>query len=260
MKYTAGKVCLLVMLFCLFSIQTFAAEYDFVVVQPGEPGSTSDAQPVMDSLSQYLSVKTGEKVSGKYFNELEPAISWIKKNNPAWGIVDYTFYKIYGKRFSLSPIAATRPSGLDSDVWRLIVPADGPDTADKLSGAVYGTMFYNPKAAEILFSPDAVPQNFKAEGTTTVLRWFRRTARGRADGVCLNSVQFSVAENLPSFSKLKVIHTSAELPNSPVVSFGKKDLKKITDVLMKMKDDPQASDLLTLLRTQGFDSADKRLQ
>ncbi|WP_034632939.1 PhnD/SsuA/transferrin family substrate-binding protein [Maridesulfovibrio bastinii] len=254
MKYLARIFFLTALVVCLFAGQAAASANSFVVVQPGEPGTTAEAQPVMDELARYLSEKTGKHITGKYFNELSSAITWIKNNHPAWGIVDLVFYKVYGNRFALESIASTLPSGNDFDQWRLLVPASGPDSPAELTGPVYGSMFYTPEAAKILFSPSAVPEKFNAEGTPKVLRWLRRTAGGRAAGVCLNRLQFSVAEALPSFSKLKVVYTSQKLENSPVVSFGKKSstVDKISDVLLKMKDDPKAHDLLELLRTDGF--------
>lgn len=262
MKYYTGKIFVLSILLCLCCAQAFAADYNFVIIQPGEPGTTAEAQPVMDEFAKYISSKIGSPVSGKYYNELSPALDWVKRKNPAWGIVNLSFYKTYAKKLALAPIAATLPSGSESDCWRIIVPADGPDSVEKLSGPVYGGMFFIPESTKILFNSESVPKNFKTEGTTKVLRYLRRTMQGRVAGVCLNNVQFSVAKALPLFSKVKVVYTSQELPTSPVVVFGKRHAvtAKISEVLLNMKKDPQAAGLLEMLQTVGFAPADRRLK
>ncbi len=262
MKYCIGRILLTAFLLSLFCSQAFAGAYDFVVVQPGQPGSTEEAQPVMDELAKYVSTQVDDSVSGKYFNELSPALEWIGDNHPAWGIMGLPFYEAYRKNLSLKPIASTLPSGSEFDLWRIIVPTDGPDSPEQIEGAVYGSMFYTTESAKLLFSPAEVPNGFEVKGTSKALRYLRRVARGRVAGVCLNRIQFSVARELSTFSKIKVIHESRELRNSPVVIFEKNGPAgdEIAQVLLNMKNDPQAAELLKLLRTEGFGPADGRLE
>ncbi len=236
--------------------------FDFVIIEPGQPGTSSDAQPVMDDLAKYLSAKIGSPVSGVYFNELKPALKYLNENKPAWGICGLTFFKSYADKFMMTPVASTLPQGLDKDIWRIMAPSDGPDSVKDIKGTVYGSMLYTPDARKILFGKDEAGMPLVIEGTSKPLSKLRWVNRGKAAGVCLNSVQYSVLSGMDSLSGVKVVYESKKLPNSPVVWFGKAtdDAFRLQAILLDMKNDPAAEGLLKLLQTNGFGTADKELK
>ncbi|OEU66607.1 MAG: hypothetical protein BA863_18400 [Desulfovibrio sp. S3730MH75] len=239
-----------------------AESLDFVIIEPGQPGTSDDAQPVMDSLAEYISAKIGKPVSGKYFNELEPALKYLDDNKPVWGISGLTFFKSYADKYAMHPVASTLPQGLDKDIWRVLVSADGPDSVNDIKGTVFGSMLYTPEARKILLGKKHVDGPLVIEGTSRPLRMVRKVNRGKAASVCLNAVQYSVISSGEQFSTMKVVYESGKLPNSPVVWFGKinEDAFKLQGVLLDMKDDPAAANLLKLLLTLGFGPADQELQ
>ncbi|WP_320174819.1 PhnD/SsuA/transferrin family substrate-binding protein [Maridesulfovibrio sp.] len=238
-----------------------AGRFDFAIIQPGQPGTTAEAQPVMDELANYLSAKLGEKVKGVYYNDLNAALDYLGKNKPAWSICGLTFFKSYSSKFSMAPVASTLPQGMKKDVWRLIVPADGPDSAEGIQGTVYGSMLYTPQSLEILFGSKK-GWGFTVEGTHKALRMLRKVNKGKVSGVVLDAVQYSVIKDSDRYSGTKVIYTSSELPNSPVAWFGKTndDAFRLQAVLLDMSKDPSAKELLNLLQTSGFNPADKDLK
>jgi ABC-type phosphate/phosphonate transport system substrate-binding protein len=238
-----------------------AGRFDFAVIQPGQPGTTVEAQPVMDELAAYLSAKLGEKVQGVYYNDLTKALDYLDKNKPAWSICGLTFFKSYSAKFPMTPVASTLPQGMKKDVWRLIVPASGPDSYEGVTGKVYGSMLYTPQSLEILLAGKK-GGNFSPEGTRKALRMLRKVNKGRIAGVVLDAVQYSVVKDSDRYSGTKVIYTSPELPNSPVVWFGEPtdDAFRLQSVLLDMSKDPAANNLLKLLQTSGFNPADKDLK
>ncbi|WP_320005816.1 PhnD/SsuA/transferrin family substrate-binding protein [Maridesulfovibrio sp.] len=252
-------VCTFVMVLAFSSAAT-AGRFDFAIIQPGQPGSTAEAQPVMDELAKYLSAKLGEKVQGVYYNELNAALDALGKEAPAWAITGLTFFESYKSKIPMTPVAATLPQGMQKDIWRLIVPASGTDNPEGVKGTVFGSMLYTPKALDILFhgtgGADITP-----EGTHSALRMLRKVNKGKAVGVVLDAVQYSVIKDSDRYSNTKVIYTSEELPTSPVVWFGKTDDDsfRLQAVLLNMGKDPKAQELLKLLQTSGFNPADKDL-
>lgn len=238
-----------------------AGRFDFAIIQPGQPGTTAEAQPVMDELARYLSGKLGMAVKGVYYNDLDAAEKYLDENRPAWAVTGLTFFRSFVETYNMIPVAATLPQGLEKDVWRLIVPADGPDSADKISGTVYGSMLYTPEARNILFSGKN-GSSFAMEGTHKSLRMLRKVNRGSIAGVCLDAVQYSVIKGSDTYSNIKVIFTSEKLPTSPVVWFGNPadDALRLQAVLLDMAKDPSASNLLKLLQTDGFNPADEELR
>jgi hypothetical protein len=236
---------------------------NFVVIQPGQPGSAEEARPVMDALAVYLQQKLGGEavLSGSYFNHTEDALAALEKQTPQWGIVSLGFFVEHGGRFAMQPIASTRPGGSEQDRWQLVVARDQAADWRKLSGGVEGTMLFQAAAAaRLLF--DAEPQQlpFALQGTFSPLRAVRDVARGKAAGAVIDLPQYKALQSLPLMAKLTVIHRSAPLPTAAVVWFGPSGpaAQKLANVLRRMADDPEAGDLLQLLQTDGFGPADPR--
>ena len=239
-----------------------AGSVNFVIIEPGQPGTSIDAQPVMDSLAAYVSRKLGKPVSGVYFNELDPALKYLDENKPAWGICGLTFFKSYKDKYRLLPVASTLPQGFVKDVWRILVPSDGPDSVRDIKGTVFGSMLYTPEARKILFGKEQAEIPLVIEHTSRPLSKLRSVIKGKAAGVCLNVVQYSVVKGTDGFPGVKVVYESSKLPNSPVVWFGKvtDDVFRLQAILLDMKDDPAAAGLLKLLQTAGFGPADAELK
>lgn len=256
------KVIAFVFVFVLtLNTTVFAGRFDFAIIQPGQPGTTTEAQPVMDELGKYLSAKLGEKVQGVYYNDLNAALNCLSKNKPAWGISGLTFFKSYSAKFIMTPVASTLPQGMEKDVWRLIVPTSGPDSPKDIKGKVYGSMLSTPQSREILFGTEK-GAGFTVEGTCKALRMLRKVNKGKVAGVVLDAVQYSVIEGSDRYANTKVVYTSPKLPNSPVVWFGKTtdDAFRLQAVLLDMDKDPAAKNLLKLLQTSGFNPADGDLR
>ena len=237
---------------------------DFAVIQPGQPGTSHDARPVMEALAAYIQKKMGPGVTirGSYFNKLDPALDFLQNTPPIWGIVRLGFYSEHALRFHMTVLASTRPGGYDKDIWRLVVGRDAPNEWRNLSGKVMGNMlFETDTAACLLFDRLPAQLPFKLSGTFRPLRSLRKVVRGKATGAVLDRMQYEAVKALSLAKKIKVIHTSRELPTSPVVWFGTADdrTKRLTSILFNMKEDKDAQTLLKLLQTDGFGSADTTL-
>ncbi len=237
---------------------------DFAVIQPGQPGDAVQAQPVMDALALYVKKKLGDTVSikGHYFNQLEEALRFMEKTPPAWGIVRLGFYAAEAVHFGMSPIASTLPAGVAVDRWRLVTQKNGPDDWRSLHGEVLGNMLFEQEAAAcLLFEKPVQTLPFQLKGTCRPLKSLRQVAKGKAAGVVVDGIQYGAVKSLTIFDEIKVIHTSRELPSDPVVWMGKPDqwTEKIFNVLMGMRNDPDAASLLRMLQTEGFGPANTAL-
>ena len=265
-QWKSSWIVVLVTAFCLLGPgpATSADVLDFVVIQPGQPGTPQEAQPVMDALAAYIQKKTGfdGAINGAYFNQLDSAVDFLHNKRPAWGIVRLGFYSEQSEAFQMTAIAATRPGGYDTDVWRLVVSSGGPGEWKGLEGKVLGNMLFEKAAAAcLLFGLPADRLPFALEGTFQPLRSLRNVIKGKAAGVVLDRSQAEAVKTLPLEKDIKVIHTSADLPASPVVWFGTpaKGTRSLTSVLLSMKEDTDAQALLKLLQTEGFGPPDPQL-
>jgi hypothetical protein len=246
-------------------VQTWAKEpLEFLIVQPGQPGSPQEAQPVMDALANYLQGKLGSgvEVRGIYSNRLEEALDLLEKTTPSWGIVSLGFYAEHGERFHMKPLAASRPGGYQKDLWRLVVAKEGAEDWRALKGEVKGTMLFEKMAAAcFLFGemPNRLP--FTLTGTHRPLSGLRKMLRGRSAGVVLDRLQYEALKALPLADNIKVLKASKELPTSPVVWFGPPTqwTEELASLLFKMQKDPEALNLVKLLQTEGFNPPDRNL-
>lgn len=238
--------------------------FDFVIIQPGQPGTSEDAQPVMDAFASYVQDKLGQGVTvhGHYFNQIDPAEAFLASNRPGWGIVQLGYYLAHVDNTCMTPLASTLPGGADSDIWRLVVAKDGPEQWQALQGTVSGTMLFEPSiAARLLFGKSEAELPFVLAGTSRPLRALRGVLRGKGGAVVLDKPQYDAVQALSLASKLKVLTTSEPLPTSAVVAFGPPDdfHRRLRTVLENMQHDAAASELLQLLQTEGFGPVDARL-
>jgi hypothetical protein len=236
----------------------------FVVIQPGQPGSPEEAGPVLAVLGAKLGAMLGleKAMEGKYCNELDQAAPLLRRFKPAWGIVSLPFYIRYAKQFGMAPLASTRPGGKDKDVWRLMVKKDAATDWKSLSGVVSGSMLHIPQAAAcLLFKTPAAKLPFQLDGTSRPLFALRSAAQGSLAGVVLDTPQFEAVGALPQAASLAELYASDPLPTSPVVWFGKPDERTsaLAAALRSLGGEPDAADLLALLRTQGFGPPDIEL-
>ncbi len=237
---------------------------DFAVIAPGQPGSPREAQPVMDTLAAYVQKSLGPEVivKGRYFNERKPALEFLQRTPPRWGIVSLGIYAELARRYRMTPIASTRPSGSEKDKWRLAVDRDGPDDWKALRGTVQGTILFEKEAVScLLFGSKAKELPFSLAGTFQPLRSLRSVAGGKAAGVVLDRLQYDALKALPLGKRIKIIHESKELPTTPVVWFGPPDerMNQLAALFAGMRKDPAAEALLRALQTDGFGPADPDL-
>ncbi len=264
MKHISAALFLAISLFAWGSPALTGENLDFAVIQPGQPGTSLEAQPVMDSLACYVEEKFGGgiTVKGRYLNDLDQALDYMRNTPPKWGIVRLGFYSQFCRTFPMMALASTRPGGSGKDVWQLIVNLDAPEEWRSLRGNVPGNMlFETDAAARILFGCRAAQLPFKLKGTSRPLSSLRAMIKGKIAGVVLDRLQYEAVKALPLARKIKIILTSEDLPTSPVVWFGHPDggTKRLVAILKGMRSDPDADALLGLLQTDGFGPPDSDL-
>ncbi|MDY0042081.1 MAG: hypothetical protein RBS57_17350 [Desulforhabdus sp.] len=242
-----------------------AESLNFVIIQPGQPGTTQEAQPVMDALAAYLQQRlpANVKVAGSYYNVLADALDFVHANRPRWGIVSLGFYAQFVENLQMTPIASTRPGGFSKSILRLAVGKDAPDNWRDLRGTVFGSMLFAPELAACeLFGYQARQLPFKLAGTFQPLKSLRAVGKGSETGLVVDRLQYQSMQSLPVAKAVKIIQTTKELPTSPVVWFGDPDdqSENLSKTLTAMRDDPDAASLLKILQTDGFGPPDPDLK
>ena len=79
----------------------------WVVVQPGYPGSTRDAEGFMSSFSNYLGKHSSlGPLSGTYYNLPEEALSNLRTRAPGFALISLGFYLKYRRQFGFEALLA----------------------------------------------------------------------------------------------------------------------------------------------------------
>lgn len=82
----------------------------FVIVQPGYPGTTRDAEAFVGKLAAHLALKASwPGLAGEYHNEPAPALEAIRRLQPAFGVVSLGFYLEHRRDLALTPLLESRP-------------------------------------------------------------------------------------------------------------------------------------------------------
>jgi hypothetical protein len=234
----------------------------FLLIQPGSPGTTEDAAPLIGRLADYLAAHLGQgaALAGTYLNAIDAVKPAIGKTHPRFAIVSLPYYLEQRAAYDWRPQLASRPGGQTEDHYRLLVSSANPAANWKsLKGEVAGTLCHTPEGvARLLFERSASKLPFHCQPTDRLLRAARQVARGELNGLLVTDEQHASLKALPEGASLKELHATPPLPPPLVVTFGPPDqpLHGVIQALLGMKDDPAARELLTELRTDGFQLID----
>jgi hypothetical protein len=260
---TARRLFLCCAIWLMAAVPAHAAQpIHFLLIQPGSPGTTEEAAPLIDRLADYLAahLTKGTAVAGLYLNSIDAVQAAIKRDHPRFAIVTLPYYLEQRAVYDWRPQLATRPGGYTEEQYRLLVAASNPAGSWRaLNGDVAGTLcFTADPVARLFFEEPATALPFHCRPTDRLLSAARRVIRGKLNGLLVTEEQYASLTLLPETKQLRALSTSPPLPTPLVVTFGPPDalLNSVIKTLLGMKDDPTAHELLTELRTDGFGPID----
>jgi hypothetical protein len=234
----------------------------FVLIQPGAPGSTEEAAPLMARWADYLSAHLNghPPITGLYVNTIERARNVLSQIKPRFVVVTLPYYLEQRRIRNFQPQLISRPGGHTEDHYRLLVTTTNPvSTWQALKGEVAGTLCHTMGAvARLMFDQPAAKLPFRCQPTDRLLRAARQVVRGELDGLLVTDEQYTSLMTLPEGKSLRELYATGPLPPPLVVTLGRPDgvQHAIIQILLGMKDDPTARELLTELRTDGFGPVD----
>src|SRR5438093_7140232 len=100
--------CFLHLLVCLHLKAAETAR--IIIIQPGYPGSTRDAEGFVSQLADYVGGKTGlQGISGEYHNEEKRALSALAEKRASFGLVSLGFYLGHRQELGLRVLLQSKP-------------------------------------------------------------------------------------------------------------------------------------------------------
>jgi hypothetical protein len=257
----------------------------FVIVQPGYPGTTADAETFIADLAGAIARAGGPKdLRGWYHNDEKEGLAAIAEKKPFFGIVSLGFYLAHRKELGLAPILGSRPS----EPFSLAAKKGSPTTLAELEGqVVQGTAFTEMEFVKrILFGPgakggppakgEAAPGSaagkagdgaavevgrWKAQAASSYSKAGREVGRGKVRAVLFTERERRAMDQTIAGKELEVFWRSEPLPTALVVSFGKEDrgAKDVAAALEKIKDTADGKEVVKLMGIEGFAPVDPKV-
>jgi len=201
-----------------------APEHKFVVLREHSAGTPSRAQPYLDQLLAVVGKQNQwPKVTGLYFAERQPALDFIAKEKPDFGI------------FSLSAFVSLKGTLSLGVVGEVLAPKAGGRQYFLLSKSAHDVEGCKAHKLSTIFGADAKFMDrvvargaFKLADMTLVeahrpLEPLKQVLRGEADCALVDDAELEAARHIEQGDELKPVWQSAELPGMAVVAFPRAD-------------------------------------
>jgi hypothetical protein len=282
MQYLAPFLAALLVSVPLAAAETVSADR-YVIVQPGYPGSTAEAESFVTDLAAAIAKGGGPQgLKGAYYNETKEALEAIRAKKPFFGIVSLGFYLQHRQDLALAPILESLPP----DRFYLAAKKGAPVNLNGLAGQVVeGTAFSEKEFVErLLFGPGAgggpvstgaaekgadapVPGKpvadvaaWKAQSTSGFSKGVRDVSKGKAAAVLLTERELRAMKETTAGKELDAFYRTEALPTAIVVSFGPptENGRKAVEALKGIKDNPDGKELVKLMGIDGFGPVDPK--
>ena len=239
-----------------------AAVSTLVFWAPGYPGTSGDAQPLVDQFAE-AAVKAAGWPAGSLAASYDPtdegSVAKLSSPDAALAFIPYPFFVQHGTQFHFTPLVQADVSGTGTrQRWTLVAktgkvtgPASLPGYTI-LSVAGYAPEFVRHSALEAW----TLPADVKIQFTGQVLSTLRRVASGEQSVALLDQPQATALPTLPFANDLKTVTQSPDLPVAIIAVVESRlpaaRAKSMQTALLKMGHGGEASDVLSQLRLQGF--------
>ena len=232
----------------------------FVLCIPGGPGSTADAQPVVDRFLKQVNERVNlGTTEAAYYTDFASCLQQVRKaaaNRIVMVPLDvYLRERQAWQLRSVVQVDTAKTSG------QYHVVASKGETLASLQGKrwVTGLKLDAPFLSRIALDGAVVLPSDGFKKVRSSLSAIKRVAKGRADVVIVDDLQRKSMASLPIAKELAVIYSGPDLPEAIVAVAGKTPAKKLKKALLSLCQDHKS--LCADLRITRFKSVDdKRLQ
>lgn len=242
-----------------------ASELKMIFWYPGEAGSTTEGQPVLDAFFDYINKKIApSKISGQYFNTADGGLAYINKQKPAFGIVSYSAWEMNKSKLANASVwLATNPlpHGKNQEQYILVGKSLSPPPLPSAENAKGESPVFSSEPLSRDFISNILgltgAQKMTPTQTQQILFKLRSIAEGTTAGAAIltsNEGTTLAKMTAPWTKSLTTIQQSKPVPTARLVLFGAppKDTDKIRQVLLGMRTDPEAKEVLEEMRLAGF--------
>jgi hypothetical protein len=239
----------------------------FVACAPGYPGSTAEAQPVMDGFATALAETAGwsrDSIRAEYYEDEARGLERLARPDVGFALVPLPFFLKHEARLKLVAQAqAVALGGRVDETWALVA-AKGKLTApaaldgwEILSSSAYAPRFVRGTA---LGGWGTVPASARLVVSGAVLSGLRRAAAGEKVALVLDSAETAALPSLPFAKELDVVARSAAMPATVVCSLTGRvtpaRIEAARKALLALAHRPSGARALAAMRTESFVALD----
>ncbi|MEJ0005861.1 MAG: hypothetical protein WDM77_05600 [Steroidobacteraceae bacterium] len=239
-----------------------AAASLLVFCAPGYPGTSGDAQPLVDEFATTLARAAGwpaGDLTAVYDANETSDLARLAAPEASLAFVPYPFFVQHGAQLHWLPLAQADvpPAGVQQR-WTLVARkghATGPGALAGLN--IISTAGYAPDFVRaVLHDVGALPPTPTMSATAQVLSALRRTASGEPLAVLLDQEQAGAMASLPFAADLQTLGSSAPVPVALIVVIAgrmpKERAQPLQQALLHLAGTPQGAATLGRLRLNGF--------
>ncbi|MBN2802097.1 MAG: PhnD/SsuA/transferrin family substrate-binding protein [Deltaproteobacteria bacterium] len=248
----------------LVSIPVMGAKTDLLMLLPGFPGTTEQAQPYVETMLRYIEkdlklesgtmhgtfISDGTKAEAK-LSEVKPGIALLGPSVYAKNSSDKTM-KIVAKLFIL---------GQEEQKYYLVTKNDGADSiSDFADKTVSGVIVHDEKFVKNVIFDKGAPDSIIYKFNKRPLKALRDVASGTIDGALIDSATKEHMDTLDFAKDLKIIYTSKPVPPPVIVVLNDsvKDAAKIKKSLTSICKTPEGKKLCNSLTISNIAPASDR--
>ncbi len=239
-----------------------AAASLLVFCAPGYPGTSGDAQPLVDEFATTLGAAAGwpaGALTAVYDADEKSDLRRLAAPEASLAFVPYPFFVEHGNELHLVPLAQAdvQPAGVQQR-WTLVMQKGRAPAPAGLAGVnIISTAGYAPDFVRaVLHSIGALPPTTTITATGQVLSALRRAGNGEPVAVLLDQEQTHAIASLPFGGNLQFAGTSAPVPVALIVIVNGRipqaRAQQLQQALLRLSGTAAGTATLNRLRLNGF--------
>lgn len=215
-----------------------AGGIELVVVRPGGPSPSDEAQANVNQMMKQIAAAAGwpaASASAAYFNREDEAIRYIQAHKPAFALVTPGIYLKYRAKLGLAPVTKLVMSNSSTTKFYVIAKKGGAASLADLKGkTLAGASLYEPDFVQrIVFENALTLGKDAAVRAMSGLPALKALRAGEVGAVVLDQKEYDSLGGLPYASEFATIFTSNPIPITGIMAVGKNATAAQIDALGK---------------------------
>jgi hypothetical protein len=240
----------------------------FVACAPGYPGSTSEAQGVMDAFAAALAEAAGFArggIAAEYHEDEARGLERLSRKDAAFALSPLPFFLKHQAALRLDArVLAVAEGGRVEETWSLVAGKGRVAGPAALEGyEIQSTAGYAPAfvLGVALGAWGGGPRGARVVASPSVLSGLRRAAAGESVALLLAGAEAAALPSLPFAKDLEVVTRSSPVPVIVVAALANRatgaQVEAVTKALLDLHRRPVGAAALAAMRTESF-AAQKR--